>query len=70
MSKPNEKREEAIYGAVHDAVMTLRVRTIRVMRGEGWTPDELDFQIAQAGHAAGMAAIAAYRDPLRKKASK
>jgi hypothetical protein len=63
----SERKEQAIYDAVHEPLMKLRVRARRVMNSTGWTPDELDLQIAQAQHAAGMAAIAAYRKPLKRK---
>ena len=56
------RKEQAIYGAVHDVIMTLRITTMHgSLRGEEYTPDELDARIAQAGR---VAAMAAYRKPL------
>lgn len=59
----SERKEQAIYDAVHEAFMTLRIRLQR----EHQLSTRIDTQIAQAGHAAGMAAIAAYRKPLPRK---
>ncbi len=60
----SERKEQAIYDAVSEAVMTLRIAIARSAPGQ--RDDNLDVQIAQAGHAAGMAAIAAYRKPLKR----
>ena len=55
----SQRKEQAIYDAVHEAVTQLRISLK--------APADLDTKIAQAGHAAGMAAIAAYREPLKRK---
>jgi hypothetical protein len=57
----SERKEQAIYDAVHEAVMQLRIKLVREK------PTNVDTYIAQAGHAAGLAAIAAYRKPLPRK---
>jgi hypothetical protein len=57
----SERKEQAIYNAVHEEIMKLRVHLCRA------NPKDVDTAIAQAGHAAGMAAIAAYRKPLLRK---
>ena len=58
----SERKEQAIYDAVHEVVMKLR---IKFAKEPSWAAT--DTEIAQAGHAAGMAAIAAYRKPLKRK---
>lgn len=57
----NERKEQAIYDAVHEEIMQLR---IALAQGKPVISAGADTAIAQAGHAAGMAAIAAYRKPL------
>jgi len=64
----SERKEQAIYDAVHEAIMQLRINIHKVQTPT--TIDKLDTQIAQAGHAAGMAAIAAYKKPLPRKKAK
>lgn len=59
----SKRKEQAIYDAVHEAIMTLRIRLSRESRADVY----MDTQIAQAGTAAAMAAIAAYRKPLPRK---
>lgn len=59
----NNRKEQAIYDAVHEQIMQLRIALIH----EKHKPANVDTKIAQAGHAAGMAAIAAYRKPLPRK---
>jgi hypothetical protein len=59
----SQRKEQAIYDAVHETVMELRIRLAKIPLSP-----KLDVEIAQAGHAAGMAAIAAYRKPLKRKA--
>jgi len=56
----SKKREAAIYAAVHDAIMELRIR----LQAEPLTGDALDVAIARTGDAAGVAAADAYRSPL------
>lgn len=64
---PSERKEQAIYDAVHDAVMNLR---IKIAKSHMANTAGLDTDIAQAGHAAGMAAVAAYRKRLPRKKSR
>jgi hypothetical protein len=59
----SERKEQAIYDAVHEEIMQLRISLQRDKCVSGGT----DTAIAQAGHAAGMAAIAAYRKKLPRK---
>lgn len=59
----SERKEQKIYDAVHEAIMQLRIKLQR----ENPPKVGVDTYIAQAGHAAGMAAIAAYRKPLPRK---
>ena len=54
------KKEQAIYDAVSEAVLKLRIKRARVT-----VIETLDFDLAQLQDAAGLAAIAAYRKPLR-----
>jgi len=61
----SERKEQAIYDAVDEAVTRLRIDIYKVP--QPITIDKLDTMIAQSGHAAGMAAIAAYRAPLKPK---
>lgn len=61
----SERKEQAIYDAVHEAIMQLR---IKLAQGKpAVISTGTDTAIAQAGHAAGMAAIGAYRKPLPRK---
>lgn len=62
MTVRSERKEQAIYNAVHEQVMNLRIG----LRRDG-ADAKLDTRIAQAGHAAGIAAISAYRKPLPRK---
>lgn len=63
----SERKEQAIYDAVHEAIMQLRVS---LAQGKPAVISAgTDTAIAQAGHAAGMAAIAAYRKQLPRKKS-
>ena len=57
--KPSEKKSSAIYTAVFDVLMDLRVELSR----EG-LPAATDAKIAQAMDRAGQAAIKAYETPL------
>jgi hypothetical protein len=57
----SERKEQLIYNAVHEAIMQLRIKLCREV------PHNLDTMVDQAGHAAGLAAIAAYRKPLPRK---
>jgi hypothetical protein len=59
--RTSDRMEQAIYDAVHEVIMQLR---IRLSRGG---VDNIDSAISQAGHQAGMAAISAYRKPLPRK---
>lgn len=59
----SERKEQAIYDAVHEAVMKLRVQ----YEVERPNLKNFDTAIAQTQHAAGMAAIAAYKKPLPRK---
>lgn len=61
------RKEQAIYDAVHEAIMQLRIKLERDKPRYGNTREPIDTYIAQAGHQAGMAAIAAYRKPLGRK---
>jgi hypothetical protein len=56
------RKEQAIYDAVHEVIMQLRIKLHRD-RPSTW----LDTHISEAGHQAGMAAVAAYRKPLPRK---
>ena len=60
----SDRKEQAIYDAVHKAVMKLRVK----MAKGGAIILDLDANLTHLQHAAGMAAIAAYRKPLKRKA--
>ena len=64
----NHKREQAIYDAVHEVLMQLRIRFNLALKSNGRIVN-LDTQIAQAQHQAGMAAVAAYRAPLARRKS-
>lgn len=66
-SRFSARKEQAIYDAIHEAIMQLR---IRLQREKLSSPHGVDTLIAQAGHAAGMAAIAVYRTPLKRKAKR
>lgn len=59
------RKESAIYQAVTDVVMDLRIRLSK----EGASAS-LDVRIARAGDDAGMAAVKAYRTPLTPKSSR
>lgn len=60
----SSRKEQAIYNAVHEQIMRLRIKLCRER------PSNPDTLMAQAGHAAGMAAIAAYRKQLPRKKSR
>lgn len=59
------RKEQAIYDAVHEQIMQLQ---IQLAQGRPAVISVgTDTAIAQAGHQAGMAAVAAYRKPLPRK---
>ena len=60
------RKEQAIYDAVHEAIMQLRIWLQRHPEMSAKSA-KIDTAVAQAGHAAGMAASAAYRKPLKRK---
>ena len=60
----SDRKEQAIYDAVHETVMKLRVAVMH----RTLPPLDLDAKLLMTQHAAGMAAIAAYRKPLTRKA--
>lgn len=59
----SDRKAQAIYDAVHEAVMKLRIRWAELPQSYSGR----DTEIAQMGHAAGMAAVAAYRKRLPRK---
>lgn len=58
----SQKKADLIYGAVHEAVMQLRIQ----LKRDHQLPDALDAIIAQAGEKAAREAVAAYRKPLHE----
>ena len=67
--RAERRRRQTVYEAVHEPLMRLRIRTRRVMQAGGWTPDELDYQMAQAQAVAADAAVMAAFGPRRKYAA-
>lgn len=57
--KRSDKREQAIYDAVHETIMKLRIEAQQVGY---FSASKLETKLAEVQHAAGMAAVAAYRN--------